>query len=787
MRALRPRRLAALRRSLRRLGLGLAGTCVLGLAAFLALNALFPFPETALHPTPARLALDREGEPLRALLAPDGQWRFPVTPDEVSPVMRETLLRSEDRWLRWHPGVNPVAILRAALDNLRSGRVVSGGSTLAMQVARLAEPRPRTLRSKCIEAFRALQLRWNHSPDEILNCWLNMAPFGGNIVGVGAAARFYFRKTPDRLSLGEAALLTALPRSPNAYDPVRHPDAARRVRERVLERLRGCFPDAELARAAQEPLPATLTPPPLRAPHFALEALRRLPGARPRTSLDPRAQRLAEAAVNARMAGLRAQGIDSAAVVVQDTASREIRALVGSPDFFDDARAGQIDGALIRRSPGSTLKPFLYAQAMDLGLTFPQALLLDIPANYAGYAPENYDGTFRGAVTTGEALAHSLNVPAVRLLAQVGLTRFLELLRRGGLRTLDRPAAQYGLPLILGGGEVTLLDLVNLYAALADGGAYRPVRFAPAPSDAAGRPAENGKRLFSPEACALVTRILAQVERPDMPRSWALTTDAPEVAWKTGTSYGHRDAWAVGFSRRYTIGVWVGNPDGRAAKGISGARHAGPLLFDLFRLLEADAATLPDFGPLNLEEVELCARSRKLPGPWCDRRVRATILPGKTLLEQDDWTVRIFVDDATGERLAGDCIASRPHHAVTFVRLPPALAAWRESAGLPVDRLPPLSPECSAAPGEGGPRIVSPDPATPYHLRQDAPARYQRIPLAADAPEDNGTLLWFLDGRIVGRAAPGSPLFLAPPAPGRHRIAVQDDLGRADALFFNVE
>ncbi|WP_022661765.1 penicillin-binding protein 1C [Paucidesulfovibrio longus] len=755
---------------------------------FLGLNAAFPFPESALHPAPARLVLDREGEPLRAFLAPDGQWRFPVELEEVSTVMRKTLLRSEDRWLRWHPGVNPFAILRAAWDNLLSGRVVSGGSTLAMQVSRLAEPRPRTLRSKLVEAFRAVQLRWNHSPDEILEFWLNMAPFGGNIVGVGAASRFYFNKTPDRLSLGEAALLTALPRSPNGYDPIRNPAAAHMVRSRVLDRLHGLFPDKRLAQVAQEPLPTALTPQPMRAPHFALEALSRLSGPRLRTSLDPRAQRLAEETVRARINELRIQGIDSAAVVVLDTATREIRALVGSPSFFDDERSGQIDGALIRRSPGSTLKPFLYAQAMDLGLVFPDALLLDIPTDYAGYAPENYDGTFRGSVTAEYALAHSLNVPAVRLLGSVGLERFLDLLRRGGLNSLDKPAGHYGLPLILGGGEVTLLDLVNLYATLAQGGRPAPVRFAPAISTdpAQARPTRD-KPLLSPEACFLTTRILSQVERPDMPRAWALTATAPEAAWKTGTSFGHRDAWAIGFSGRFTIGVWVGNLDGRAAKGISGARHAGPLLFDLFHLLEDNASTLPEFGPLDLDQVELCAQSRKLPGPYCTDRITATIIPGRTKLEQDDWTVRIFVDDATGERLAGDCLAARPHHAETFVRLPPGLAAWRESVGLPVTSLPRLHPDCQALPDGGLLRIVSPDPATPYRIRPGTPPEYQQIPLVADASPETRELFWFLDGKLLSAARPGVPFFLPAPPPGEHKIAVQDDQGRSDALVFSVE
>lgn len=759
-----------------------AGFTLCGLC-FLLLNAAFPFPEHTLQRPPARIVLDREGNPLRAFLPSDGQWRFPVTLDEVSPVMRTTLLRSEDRWFFWHPGVNPLAILRAAWNNLVSGRVVSGGSTIAMQVARLAEPRPRTLNSKFIEAFRAMQLRWNHNPDEILEYWLNMAPFGGNIVGVGAAARLYFNKTPDRLSVGEASLLTALPRSPNAYNPIRYPDAARAVRARVLQRLHGIFPEKQLRQGATEQLPHSLTPLPMNAPHFAQESLVRLNGPRPRTSLDPRKQKLAEEAVRARINALRAQDIDSAAVVVLDTSTREVLALIGSPSFFDDAHSGQINGTQILRSPGSTLKPFLYAQAMDQGLIVPDSLLLDIPTDYAGYAPQNYDGTFRGAVSAEFALSHSLNVPAVRLLGNLGLERFLELLRRGGLSSLNKPASHYGLPLVLGGGEVTLLDLVNLYATLAHGGMHHPVRFSPA------GPNESNEdiRLFSPEACYLTTRILSQVERPDMPQAWALTAAAPEVAWKTGTSFGHRDAWAVGYSGRHTIGVWVGNLDGRATKGISGARHAGPLLFDLFRLMEENAASLPDFEHLELAEVELCASSRKLPGPYCTKRMTATIIPGRTQLEPDDWTIRIFVDDATGLRLVGDCLTTRAHHAETFERLPASLATWRQSVGLNTTPIPALHPECTSLMAGDGPRIVSPDPSTPYRYRPDTPDKYQRIPLTADASPDSGEMIWFLDGLLIGSSPPGEPLFINPPSAGIHKIAVQDDLGRTDSLQFHIE
>jgi len=755
--------------------------CLLGVVVLGVLDALFPFPMASLEPPAATMVLARNGEPLRLFLASDAAWRFPTELSAVSPILPRILIAAEDRHFRRHPGVNPLSLVRAALSNVRAGHVVSGGSTITMQLARLAHPRSRTFGAKIAEAFRALQLERRLSKDVILERYCNMAPYGGNIVGVGAASFFYFDKTPDRLSLAEAALLAVLPRSPLRLDPIRHPQAARAARNRLLAALarRRVIGLVAAREAMAAPMPQKLTRPPFVAPHFC-EMAREQAGAGPRlvTTLDPAAQQAVVNILRGRTSWLHAQGIGSVAAVVLDPAGRDVLAMVGGTEYFGDARFGQINGTAIRRSPGSALKPFLYALALDQGIVFPQSLLLDIPTGFAGYAPKNYDGQFRGRVTTEQALVTSLNVPAVRLLDRVGTATFLDVLRRGGLSSLDKPAAHYGLSLVLGGGEVTLLSLVNLYADLASFGEHRSPRFLPGPP-------EPGTRLFSREACAMVTQMLTKLERPDLPTSWERALAVPAVAWKTGTSYGHRDAWAVGYSADHVIGVWVGNMDGEPVKGISGAVHAGPILFELFRALEEHGSRLVMPPGLNIAAVEVCAESRQLPGPHCPHRMLVEIIPGRTRLGPCPLHQQVLVDARTGLRLEGDCLLTHPAKAAVVTQYPAELVSWWRAAGIPFEVPPQLAPGCGSPGGERL-HIVSPSPATPYRLRRDAPAAFQQILLTADVPAASRRLTWYVDGKLTAQGEPGKRLFWQP-TPGSHRLVVADDRGRSDAVTVVVE
>jgi penicillin-binding protein 1C len=761
------------------------------LCAGALLDHLFPPPLQNLRREAAGVIEARDGRPLRFFLPPDQIWRLPVAYDDLPRDLVRAVILAEDRRFYHHPGVDPIAVLRAAVANLRAGRVVSGASTLPMQIARLLQPRPRTFAAKIGQALRALQITHRLTHRQVLQAYLNLAPYGGNLEGVGAASWFYFGKQPKQLSLGEIALLVALPRSPNRFDPTRDAAAARVARDGVLRllRRRGMIDAAAMQEAMRQPLPSARRPPPFEAPHLAQYVTDRFgAGRRLRTTIDSRLQRIAEEIVTRRITGLRADGIGNAAVVVIDNRDRAVRALVGSAAFFDTARSGQVNGAVAPRSPGSTLKPFLYALAFDEGLLVPDSYVLDIPTDFSGYVAEDYDGRYRGRVTVREALTQSLNAPPVRLLSQIGVERFLRLLRRGGLDTLDRPAAAYGLPLILGGGEVSLLDLTGLYSTLADGGLYRPVRLleTPPPNPTAG------ERLLSPAACGLIAEMLTGLERPDLPRAWDLTIAAPEVAWKTGTSYGHRDAWAVGLTLRYSVGVWVGNFDGAPAKGISGARHAAPLFFDVVRAVESgghDRAPIPP-EPAVIDRTEVCALSHQRPGPFCTHRVLIDTIPGRTRLPLCTYHRRVFVDAANGTLLSGRCLDRRPHRTRVLELFPSELVAWWRGQGRPAPLLPLSNALCGASIPGAVPAVVSPDPGTPYRLRRDAPAAWQRIPLIARAgatlAPQSGRLYWYQDGRLVASGPPEAQLFVSM-SPGEHRLVVVDEMGRSDSLHYRVE
>ncbi len=769
----RQRGRSAGRRRLRRLALG-ALLPALVAVALLALDRLSPPPLAALERAPATAVLDATGRPLRLFLAPDERWRLPVTLDELPAELPAAVVAIEDRRFWRHPGVDPLAVARAAWQNLRARRVVSGASTLPMQLARMAEPAPRTLGAKLGEAVRALQLELRFSKRELLELYLNLAPYGGNVEGVGAASRFYFGKEPARLSPGEMALLVALPRSPVAFDPTRNPEAARAERDRVLERLgaAGVFSARQIDDARRQPVPRRRLAVPFEAPHFARFAAAGSAGTPVvRTTLDRSLQRVAEAQVERHLAGLRGEGIGQAAVVVLEIEGRRVRAWVGSGGFLDPDRQGQVDGVLARRSPGSTLKPLLYALALEQGAIVPDSYLLDLPTDFAGYVAENYDDRYRGRVTAREALSHSLNASTVRLLARVGVGELHRLLVRGGLGTLDRPAARYGLPLVLGAGEARLLDLTNLYAALAEGGVYRPPAWRAA--GATRSPAAAGERLVSAEAAWLVTEVLVEVRRPDFPDAWALTRAAPAVAWKTGTSYGHRDAWAVGYSHAYAVGVWVGNFDGAPRRGISGAMHAAPLLFDLFRALEPGGRWPARPEGLRIERIDACSLSHQLPGAWCPARTSVEYIPGRSRFEPCSYHRRVRAIEAGRS-------VQRP-----LTVYPAELVAWwrREGQPLPADVA--RADELRLAVGDG-PRIVSPDGATPYRLRRDAPAEFQRIPLIAHAGAGVERLYWYRDGELVASGRPGERLFLDP-EPGSHRLVVADGRGRSNGVSYRVE
>jgi len=547
------------------------------------------------------LVLDRNGKLLRAYLTSEGRWRLPATRDQVDPRYLDALLTYEDKRFYHHRGVDPLAMTRAAFQLVTHGRIVSGGSTLTMQVARLLEPRQeRSLDAKLRQAVRALQREQALSKDEILGLYLTLAPYGGNLEGIRAASLAYFGKEPRRLTLGEAALLVALPQSPEFRRPDRFPAAAKPARDRVLDRIasHGLFSNAEIERAKKEPVPRARNPMPLLAPHAADQAASASPTQRVlRLTIDGGLQRTLETLAYDRAVALGPPSI-SVAIVVVDNATGEVLARVASPDYFDERRAGQVDLTEAVRSPGSALKPFIYGLGFEDGLIHPETLIEDRPIRYGGYHPENFDLTFQGTVTVRRALQQSLNVPAVAVLQEVGPSRLIARLAQAGVPlVLPKREVAPGLALGLGGVGVRLTDLTMLYAGLARQGTVAPLveRF--------GSPPSPPKRLIEPVAAWYVASVLIGTPPPE-------NAAGGRIAFKTGTSYGYRDAWAVGFDGKRTIGVWAGRPDGAPVPGLAGRVTAAPILFDAFARLGQQFEPLPP-APKGV----LIASTARLPPP----------------------------------------------------------------------------------------------------------------------------------------------------------------------------
>jgi penicillin-binding protein 1C len=587
-------------------------------AAAVALDRLFP-PDLAKLADRSTLVTDAEGRLLAPFTTGDGKWRLPVTVGEVDARYLRMLVAYEDKRFAHHPGVDPLALARALVQWARAGRVVSGASTLTMQTVRLLEPRPRTIGAKMVEMARALQLEWRYDKETIFGIYLTLAPFGGNLEGVRAASLFYFGKEPDRLTDAEAALLVALPQSPEKLRPDRDTIAARAARDRVIARLAavGLLGDRAAGEAAAQPVPAQRRQAPRLAPHLAERLHRAHPGrAVIRTGIDAGLQVQLEAL--ARRYQLKLEQGATIALLVVEHEGREVRSYIGSGDYFDQARLGQNDMVQAIRSPGSTLKPFVYGLAFGDLIIHPETIVVDRPMRFGDYAPENFDRHYRGELTAREALQLSLNLPAVALLNRMGSMRLVGTLESAGtpLHLPDAVAAP-GLPIVLGGAGISLADLVTLYAGLADGGTVRPLRYSEA--DSAGDPVA----IMQPAAAWYLTRILVDTPPPPGMLASRNRKVGRTIAYKTGTSYGFRDAWAIGYDEAYTVGVWVGRPDGTFSPGRMGRDAAAPVLFEIFDMLRpsqgarpAAFAARPPAGAIQASNADLPLPLRRFdPGP----------------------------------------------------------------------------------------------------------------------------------------------------------------------------
>ncbi|MCZ4673443.1 peptidoglycan glycosyltransferase PbpC [Citrobacter sedlakii] len=758
--------------------LWLAVASVLLVAAVLAADRIWPLPLREVNP--ARVVVAHDGTPLWRFADAEGIWRYPVTVEEVSPRYLEALINYEDRWFWTHPGVNPFSVLRAAWQDLSAGRVISGGSTLTMQVARLLDPHPRTFGGKFRQLWRAFQLEWHLSKRDILTLYLNRAPFGGTLQGVGAASWAYLGKPPTQLSYSEAALLAVLPQAPSRLRPDRWPERAEAARNKVLARMatQGVWSPKQVQESREEPVWLAPRQMPQLAPLFSRMMLGKSQRDKIVTTLDAGLQRQLEELANNWNGRLPARS--SLAMIVVDHTDMSVRGWVGSADLNDDTRFGHVDMVNAIRSPGSVLKPFVYGLALDDGLIHPASLLQDVPRRTGDYRPGNFDSGFHGPVSMSEALVRSLNLPAVQVLEAYGPKRFAAKLRNAGLPLYLPAGAAPNLSLILGGAGARLEEMAAAYSAFARHGQAGKLRLQP-DEPLIERP------LLSPGAAWIIRRIMADEAQP-LPDS-ALPRVAP-LAWKTGTSYGYRDAWAIGLNARYVIGIWTGRPDGTPVAGQFGFASAIPLLNQVNNLLLARGASLPeDPRPSSVTRGTVCwpgGQSLADGDANCRRRLASWLLEGAqppTLLLPEQEGVSgirfpVWLDGA-GKRVAADCPQARER---TLIVWPLPLEPWLPTPERRAARLPPPSVQCPP---------LGQDALLPLQLSgiRDG-AIVKRLPgsleasVAIQSSGGSGERWWFLDGEPLSER--GSAITLRLVENREYQLLVMDGAGQIAAVRFSL-
>ena len=732
-----------------------------------------------------------DGTPLRAFASDNGVWRYPVTPEKVSPLYLQALIGYEDRYFWRHPGVNPLALLRAAGQWLRHGHIVSGGSTLSMQVARILEPQPRTALGKFKQVLRALQLEWHLPKREILSLYLNYAPFGGTVEGVEAASWAYLGKPSSKLSHAEAALLAVLPQSPSRLRPDRQADAARRARDKVLQRLatQGIWSSNEVRDALIEPVVSRRLHTPMLSPLLAERLRRANPGrTQIRSTIDANLQQLLEERVAAYFTHLPPRS--SAALLVVDNRTLEARAYVGSLAFADQESLGHVDMVRATRSPGSTLKPFLYGLAMDDGLIHSESLLVDAPQNFGDYRPANFEPTFNGPVSAADALRLSLNVPAVDLLDRLGPERFAARLAHAGVELKFPAGGKPNLALILGGTGVSLEQLVGAYVALNREGLAGSVKYTP--DRVAGE-----RRLLSPGAAWIIRDILEHHAQDGLREDTFDTGNRSRIAWKTGTSYGFRDAWALGSTAQYTVGVWVGRPDGTPMPGQYGAITALPLMFEVINSLPRNGTVIADRVPADVRSVKICwplglpadpahpELCRQQHDAWTLNDGLPPTFPERDARMWSAGRLDVQVDASNGERLSPHC--QRPHSSrdVAIARWPSLAYPWLSLAERRAAAIPALAPDCAAdalaaletlrieGAAEGSAIARVPNSPMPPQIRLRALGTNEHVH-------------WLVNGELVGESLGSQGFVHAFATPGDQRITAMADTGAWAELHLRV-
>ena len=758
------------------------------LAFLIILYSSIPLPNPLFPPDYSPTVLDEEGKILRVFLNNNQQWCLPPRQDLVVPEkLKKAVLCFEDRHFYRHPGVNLFSLLRALYQNISSGKVVSGASTITMQVARLMYPKERTYFNKILEISQSLKIELHYSKEEIFQMYLNHAPYGENIIGYQAASLRYFQKMPEQLTWAEAAALAVLPNTPGLISPLTNRQQLRAKRDRLLKKLldKSIIDQEAYQLALLEEVPDTSKSFQMFAPHLAqfLKARAREKSPIIRTTIKKEIQQRVEDLVKQHLSYLDRLGIHNGAALAVETQTGKVRAYVGSQDFFDKTSQGQVDGVRAARSSGSLLKPFLYASSIDEGIILPQTLIKDVPTFFGAFSPNNANEKFNGMVPAKEALVRSLNVPAVRLLYTYGIYHFYHLLKAAGLTTLFRTADDYGLPLIIGGAEVNLWDMTVLYRGLANGGKFRPLQIV----EDSERLEESSTltSLISPGACYLTLNMLRELKRPGAEYYWEQYQNQWPLAWKTGTSYGQRDAWAIGVSPQWVIAVWVGNFDGEGNANLAGASCAGPLLFDIFNSLPKDPQQSWFEKPvMELAPLEICQDTGFLAGDHCEKKIIVEAPLSMKPIKICHYHQSIYVNKNQTHQVCSLCWKPDQYKRISRLIYPPDVVQHLRERGQVISSVPPHSPDCPAQAESLALQILYPQNNTRLWIPRGFDGNWQKVTMRVAHRERSRVLYWYLDDRFIGRSK-DRHVKAAELTKGWHILEIVDEIGnRAHKRFY---
>lgn len=759
-------------RFFKRLGIGIISLILL----FFLLNWIFPLPDKIEYSV---VITDSKGEVINAYLTKDQKWRMKTELNEISPLLQKTIIAKEDKYFYSHPGVNPFAVGRAFFKNLFRMKRTSGASTITMQVARALEPRKRNFGSKIIESFRAFQLEWKYDKDEILQMYLNLVPYGGNIEGVKSAAQLYFKKDPDHLSLAEITALSIIPNRPSSLVIGKNNDLIIEERNRWLKKFAEdkVFTQKEIEDALAEPLTATRGVVPHYIPHLSYKLKKQSSANTIQTTIDLNTQLKTEKLVEDHIRAQRLRNIKNAAVVIIDNRTHKVISYVGSSGFYDTLDGGQVNGANAVRQPGSTLKPLLYALCFDEGILTPKTMITDVPVNYEGYAPENYDKKFNGYVTVQYALEHSLNIPSVKSLKRLGYEKLIQKLSACHFKQVQKDQKKLGLSMILGGCGTTLEELTGLFSIFANNGVYI------APSFSQTDTVLRKTTIISPAANYMVNEILSKVNRPDFPLNWTATERMPKIAWKTGTSYGRRDAWSIGYNKNYTVGVWVGNFSGVGVADLSGANIATPLLFKIFNSIDYDSDEEWFTQPDDCDIRQVCSETGLIPSASCTNIVTDYFIPLISSTTACDNRQELMISPNEKMSYCKSCAPETGYKKKWYKVIDPDMQAWMEENRMAYEKIPPHNPNCELIFKGSAPLITSPANGTEYLINKKEP---EPIQLVCKTANDVNKVYWYINNKFYKSSNAGEKQFFVPQE-GEVKISCTDDKGRNKDVKITVK